>query len=169
MIIKLLNHQDAEIYKDLRLQALQKNPESFLATYEIESKKPINHFSSELIYAISPPVFGYYGVFIDKKLVGYAHLSDSYLPKQKHIAYLYNLYIDPDYRGKGLAVKLFEYMLEKVKEQTEIERLFLSCNKKNAPAQKLYKKLGFTKFGLKEKSVKWQNEYDDEVEMVKVV
>jgi ribosomal protein S18 acetylase RimI-like enzyme len=168
MTIRILTHKDAQAYKELRLQALQKNPESFLATFEVENKKPINSFSSELIYAASYPIFGYYGVFIDEKLVGYAHLSDSYLPKQKHIAYLYNLYINPDYRNKGLAIKLFNHLLEEIK-QTKIERIFLSCNKKNVPAQKLYKKLGFVKYGLKEKSVKWQDEYDDEVEMVKVV
>lgn len=167
--IRLLNYQDAQIYKDLRLKALANNPESFLATFEAENNKPISAFSAELRYAVGEPIFGYYGVFAENELVGYAYLEKSYMDKQKHIAFFYNLYIDSAYRGQGLASKLFNYLLEKIKQQTQIERIFLSCNKKNIPAFKLYQKLGFIQYGIKEKSIKWQNQYDDEIEMVREV
>ncbi|MBT4124599.1 MAG: GNAT family N-acetyltransferase [Candidatus Pacebacteria bacterium] len=178
MIIRQLTGADALIYKELRLQALQNNPESYLATFESEVRRSIESFASELRYAFSPPIFGYYGIFVNKKdkngktkekLVGYTHLDKSYLEKQQHIAFMYNLYVDPEYRGQGLATKVFEFLLKETQEKTNVERIFLSCNRKNIPAQKLYKKLGFTEYGVKEKSVKYNGKYDDEVELVKEI
>jgi ribosomal protein S18 acetylase RimI-like enzyme len=164
--IRLLSADDAVAYKELRLKALTTNPESFLATFEAENLKSLASFSAELRYSLSEPIFGYYGIFEDNHLVGYAFLEKSYLEKQQHVAFFYNLYIHPDYRGKKLASKLFEFLLTQLKEKTKIERLFLSCNQKNQPAQELYKKLGFKPYAIKEKSIKWQGQYDDEIEMV---
>ncbi|HCR81015.1 MAG: acetyltransferase, GNAT family protein [Candidatus Pacebacteria bacterium GW2011_GWB1_47_8] len=167
MIIRLLTTDDVAQYRALRLKALQTNPESYLSTYESEKNKPLDSFAWELRYATSQPVNGYYGVFIDDQLVGYTQLERSYLAKQQHIAYLYSLYVDPAYRGKGHASKLLTYLGQLAKEKAGIERLFITCNRKNLPAQELYKKLGFKQYSIREKSVKWGNEYDDEIEMVK--
>jgi ribosomal protein S18 acetylase RimI-like enzyme len=169
MTIRLLTPEFSQAYKELRLKALQTNPESFLAEHETEKRKSLDSFSWELRYAASPPVSGYYGVFAgedDEKLVGYALLDQVALDKQQHIAYLYNLYIDPDHRGKGYATALFE-QLATLAKKAAIERIFITCNRKNAGAQLLYKKLGFKQYSIREKSVKWRGEYDDEVEMVR--
>jgi RimJ/RimL family protein N-acetyltransferase len=167
MIIRLLTTADVAPYRVLRLKALQTNPESYLSTFESEKIKPLDSFMWELRYATSQPINGYYGVFVDDSLVGYAQLERSYLAKQKHIAYLYSLYIDSDYRGKGFATKLLEHLTQLAKEKAQIERVFITCNRKNLPAQTFYKKLGFKEYSIREKSVKLGNEYDDEVEMVK--
>ncbi|MFH2118551.1 MAG: GNAT family N-acetyltransferase [Candidatus Paceibacterota bacterium] len=167
MTIRPLTIADASLYQTLRLRALQTNPESYLASWETEQNKPTESFAWEIRYATSPPISGYYGIFLEDKLIGYTQLDQVSLPKQQHIAYLYNLYVDPNHRGQGYATKLFDYLSKIAKEQAQVERIFITCNRKNTAAQKLYKKLGFSEYGLKEKSVKWQGEYDDEVEMVK--
>ena len=165
--IRLLTAEDASSYQQLRLQALQTNPESYLAAYETEKDRPTDSFSWELRYAVSQPISGYYGLFLDHQLIGYAQLSQSNLPKQEHIAYLFNLYVHPDHRGQGYATQLFKRLTQLIKEKAGIERLFITCNRQNTSAQQFYTKLGFKQYGVKEKSVKWRGEYDDEVEMVK--
>ena len=167
MIIRLLTTADVTPYRALRLKALQTNPESYLSTYESEKIKPLDSFIWELRYATSQPINGYYGVFVDDSLIGYAQLERSYLAKQKHIAYLYSLYVDPSYRGKGYASKLLTQITQLAKEKAQIERIFITCNRKNLPAQAFYKKLGFKEYSIREKSVKLDDEYDDEIEMVK--
>lgn len=168
MNIRRLTEKDASAYRVLRLQALQNNPESYLAVYETEASKPLESFAWEMRYAGSVgQINGYYGVLVDDQLIGYAQLDQIQLPKQQHIAYLYNLYVDPAYRGQGHATQLFNYISQLAKEKTQIERIFITCNRKNTAAQAVYKKLGFQEHGVKEKSVKWRGEYDDEVEMVK--
>lgn len=167
--IRMLTGSDAPAYRELRLQALQTNPESYLATFASENKRSVESFASEIRYSFSPPVFGYYGIFQNETLVGYAQLEKSYMDKQQHVCFLYNLYVAPAHRGKGYATGLFQFLLRQVQEKTQLERIFLSCNRKNTAAQALYKKLGFTLYGVKEKSVKWQGQYDDELEMVRAV
>jgi ribosomal protein S18 acetylase RimI-like enzyme len=168
MTIRPLTTQDTAAYQTLRLKALQTNPESYLATFETEQTKAADSFAWEIRSATSPPISGYYGLFLNENLIGYVQLDQINLPKQRHTAHLYNLYVDPAHRGQGYATKLLDHLTKLAKEH-HIERLFITCNRQNTPAQHFYQKLGFKQFGLKEKSVKWQGEYDDEVELVKEV
>ncbi len=41
MTVRLLTEKDAQAYRDLRLEALQKNPEAFAAIFEDEQKNPL--------------------------------------------------------------------------------------------------------------------------------
>lgn len=171
--IRPLTTADAPAYRALRLSALKTNPESYLATYESESQKSVETMAWELRQWTQPPANGYYGLFLQSQpsgenhLVGYAQLDQIFMPKQRHIAYLYNLYIDPAHRGQGYATKLIEHLSSLARETAGVERLFITCNRHNTAAQALYQKLGFRQYALREKSVKWQGEYDDELEMVK--
>ncbi len=70
--------------------------------------------------------------------------------KEKLKGHLFNLYVRPNYRKKGLGKKLIKKILTWFKENkiNEIE-LFTGAN--NYPAQGLYKKLGFEKYYIKMK------------------
>ncbi|WP_248278574.1 hypothetical protein [Bacillus sp. DNRA2] len=50
MYIRLLTASDAELYWNLRLQALKQSPESFLITYdeELQQENPINKYAETL-------------------------------------------------------------------------------------------------------------------------
>lgn len=161
-----LNVQDAKAYRQLRLTALESDPNCFLSTYDTENQKADHVFETEIIASSSPPVFGYWGVFDKDKLIAYCHIAKSFLAKQAHIAFLYNLYVDPDHRHQGLAAKLLRHTIDELKRNVAVERIFLSCNAKNKNAISFYKKCGFKQYGTKQKSIKWQDKYDDEVEMV---
>jgi len=166
MQIRLLTSADAILYRALRLEALQTNPNSFISTFEAEKNKSKSSFESELVGVYNPPLFGYWGVFDGEFLIAYIQLFKSYLPKQAHIAFLYNLYVDPKYRRKKIATKLLNHLIKQLKNQTQTERIFLSCNAKNKEALNFYRKSGFKRCGIKAKSIKHQGEYDDEIEMV---
>jgi ribosomal protein S18 acetylase RimI-like enzyme len=162
--IRQITHDDAPAYRQLRLQALQKNPQAFLATFKTEELRPDDHFVYELSAAIQPPIWGYYGLFVENKLIGFCQIGKSYLDKKQHLAYLYNLYVDPDYRGQGHAKKLTNYVLNKLKE-LKIERVFITYLAKNKCVRGFYDHLGFEECGIKPEAVKDGDEYDDEIEM----
>lgn len=171
--IRPLTAQDGEEYQRVRLMALQTDPAAFLSTFDTESKKHEREFSWELENAYHPPLFGYYGAFDSTKdpeqLTAFVQLAPSWATKQAHLAFIYNLYIDPYYRHHGIGQQLFDHIFTELRlHKPQIERLFLSCNAQNKPAVQFYKKIGFKRCGVKPKAVKWQQEYDDEVEMVKV-
>ena len=68
-MIRLLTKEDAKKYWDLRLQALQVNPEAFVTTYEeaIRQENPIKRVESNLTAATSC-TFGAFNE--DHQLVG---------------------------------------------------------------------------------------------------
>jgi RimJ/RimL family protein N-acetyltransferase len=165
--IRLLIRDDGADYQALRLESLQINPEAFLSTFEAEEKLHESAFEDHLDWAYHPPAFGYFGIFVDEKLVGYVQASKNYLEKQKHITSLNNLYISKDFRKQGLATILINFVLQMLQGHEGIQSAFLSCTAKNRQAYQLYKKLGFQRFAVRRDAILFNGEYDDEIEMVK--
>jgi ribosomal protein S18 acetylase RimI-like enzyme len=165
LTIRLLATDDVAIYRELRLQALNENPEAYISTFEVENKKPLSSFIYEISVSKQMPLWGYYGLFLDQDLIGFCQISRSPAPKKLHVAYLYNLYLVPKHRGKGWAKKLVTELLEKIESQ-DVERVFITYLAKNESARKFYNHLGFKECGVKPKAIKDGDEYDDEVEMV---
>jgi RimJ/RimL family protein N-acetyltransferase len=167
--IRLLTRDDAAEYQKLRLHSLEESPAAFLSTFDNETKLHEEVFADHLDMTYHPPHLGYFGIFVGERLAGYVQISKNYLEKQDHIVFANNLYISPDFRGQGLAVQLFEFVFLTLKNSEHIERIFLSCTARNRSAMRLYKKIGFRRYGVKVRAIKWQGQYDDEVEMVKVL
>jgi ribosomal protein S18 acetylase RimI-like enzyme len=164
--IRPLTSQDGAAYQTLRLEAVTEFPDSFLSTTKIESNRPLLSFQYELQAAIVPPLFSYYGIFQDGQLLGYTQLGCSLLPKQLHIAFIYNLYISRAHHQQGLAKQLIQHCVHQLKTTTQIERVFVACNANNPLGVAFYTALGFKIWGKRPKSVLWQGVYDDEVEWV---
>lgn len=56
---------------------------------------------------------------------------------------LFNLAVDPDYRGRGIAGALFKYMFNYAKENS-YKSISVNCAKTAYAAHKLYEKQGFS-------------------------
>ena len=167
--IRLLTRTDGAAYQRLRLESLQQNPEAFLSTFENESKLHERTFADHLDWAYHPPHHGYFGIFVKNELAGYVQVSKTFLDKQEHIVFLNNLYVSPKFRRQHLADQLLEHVFKELHASEYIERVFLSCTARNMPALAFYHKLGFKRYGVKVKAIKLGEQYDDEVEMVKVL
>jgi RimJ/RimL family protein N-acetyltransferase len=167
--IRMLTKADGPVYQELRLESLQVSPEAFLSLYETEVKLHEGIFADHLDWSYHPPYFGYFGIFLDETLAGYIQVNRTYLDKQNHMVILNNLYIGQNFRNQGFATVLVEHVLSLLVNHEHIERVYLSCLAKNTAALRFYKKLGFRRYGVRTRAVKWQGVYDDEIEMVKVV
>lgn len=163
-MIRKLTRSDAPRYKELRLQALTTNPESYFATFEEENRRDLSAFGSEISIYQEP--YGYYGWFDDDEILrAYIQVSPTYFRKTAHVADIYNLYVDPKVRRQGVAHQLFDLVLGNIKALSAIEILFLTVMDSNTPARKLYESLGFVTYGTKEKSIKGPTGYLSEVLM----
>jgi diamine N-acetyltransferase len=81
----------------------------------------------------------------ENKIIGYSMSGPMDLPFKdaKNNSYeLIRLYISPDFKGTGLAKKLYNIVLAKAKERNSTE-LYLGVYCDNLRAQNFYKKLGF--------------------------
>lgn len=167
MIIKKLTSTHAHQYQRLRLEALQNYPQAFLSLYENEKQKTIYEFEWEIKSSYPTPFWGYYGVFENQQLLAYLQISKSPLPKQAHLAYVYNLYVSHQHQRQKVGNQLMRFIITQIKKKGEnIEQIRLAHNGKNLQAHNFYKSLGFKTEAIKKKTIKYQDEYDDEIEMV---
>jgi ribosomal-protein-alanine N-acetyltransferase len=79
-------------------------------------------------------------------------------------AHLANIAVDPDFRGKSIAKKLLNRILE-VTRETGCRNIFLDVRQSNLTAINFYRKSGFTEIYRREKY--YQTPVEDAIVMVK--
>lgn len=84
---------------------------------------------------------GFVAVAPDQQIVGYATWFFSYYTFTGKAMYMDDLYITPDFRGKGLGTLLINRVIEKARE-TRCNKLRWQVSEWNHAAQGFYKQLG---------------------------
>lgn len=155
--IKILSINELNDFRDIRLSALKNSPKMFGSTYTAEVNKPALFFENCLS---SSTVFGAYH---KNKIIGLATFTQEAGIKFSHKAHLSSVFIEPEFRGRGVAGQLLEEVLEYSKKQ--VEQILLTVADDNKPAIHLYEKLGFQTYGIEAKALKDNGVYIDEVLM----
>ena len=156
--IRRLEVSDAALYRDIRLEALQKTPEAFGSTFERESAEPLSWFEARLRLA------DIFGAFLDGKLAGIAGYSAQENLKQAHKGLLWGMYIRAEARNMGLGKMLVAAVLDHARGRVELVQL--SVVSENESARKLYRAMGFVEYGYEKNALKQSGRYYDEVLMV---
>ncbi|KAB2488376.1 GNAT family N-acetyltransferase [Priestia endophytica] len=163
MQIRILNSLDALEYRDIRLDALKKHPESFGSSYEEEKDLSINDFKDKLSSSMSFT----FGVFTHQnKLIGIVTLQREHRIKLRHRANIVGMYVSPLSRKTGIGRKLIAACIEKATSLEEIEQVYLSVVTTNMTAKNLYLSFGFKSFSLEKRALKLNYTYIDEEHMV---
>ncbi|MDT3497693.1 GNAT family N-acetyltransferase [Bacillus toyonensis] len=162
-MIRLLTKEDAKKYWDLRLQALQVNPEAFITTYEeaIRQENPIERVEGNLTSAISCTL----GAFNEEKLIGVVTLLTEEKEAYKHKGHIVAMYVDAQNRRKGLARELIANAIQRARD-IQLEQLTLGVVSTNEPAIKLYESMGFKTYGIEKRAIKINGVYSDDEHMV---
>ncbi|MCM3737251.1 GNAT family N-acetyltransferase [Bacillus cytotoxicus] len=163
-MIKMLTAVDAENYWDLRLEALQKNPEAYVTTYEeaIKREEPIQ----EVIKNLQGEHSFTFGAFDENnKLVGIITLLTDSRAAIRHKGHIVGMYVSAQSRGRGYARNLINEVAKKAIE-FNIEQISLSVVSDNMAAKKLYQSIGFESYGVEKKALKIDDVYRDEEYMV---
>lgn len=162
-MIRLLDKKDAGTYRKLRLKSLETDPLSFVSQLVYEEKYPEDYFLSKIVNSTKLPIYGIYGYFVKGKLIATAQLGFSYYAKKVHIAYLYEIYVLPEYRRKAIASKFIKNLIKLTKSVKKIEFIELKVNSKNKDAIRFYENLSFKRIATLPRSVKEPNgSYQDE-------
>ncbi len=115
--IRRLTTSDAALYREIRLEALQRNPEAFGSTFEKESPQPLSWFEAALDRA------AIFGAFLDGTLAGIAAYGVHESAKQAHKALLWSMYVRPTARNAGLGKRLVGAVLDHARGRVEQLRL----------------------------------------------
>ncbi len=158
-MIKKLGKNNWRQWKEIRLEALKKSPDSFLSSFEEEDKTPDDMWAKQLENSLK---FGY---FINDEIVGCCGLLIEKAAKISHTATLSSMYVKDDFRGSSVGLALVNFVKDYAKEN-HIKHLYLGCNAQNLGAVKLYKKCGFKVYGTRPDYTKIGSKFYDDLIMM---
>lgn len=158
-MIRKLSKNDWLKWKKIRLEALEKSPNSFLSTFEEENKISDDIWERQLENSLK---FGY---FVDDEIVGCLGLLIENIVKISHIATLSQMYVKDNFRGSGVGVGLLDFVKDYAKKNN-VRHLYLGCIAENLGAVKLYRKCGFKICGIRRDYIKINNKFYDDLIMM---
>lgn len=165
MDIRLLRAEEFDAIDQLRLKALQTNPESFLSTFEetiamtrdFRLQRHNNYLEggNAIIVAVDGDTYaGMTGLIRETRL------------KIRHIANIWGVFVAPEFRGKGLSRRMMEFAIEEATSWQGVEQIKISVVSTNTLAHDLYERLGFVDWGHEPRAAKVGDTYWDETHMI---
>jgi len=137
---RMLKPQDAELFRPLRLIALQEAPLDFESVYDFESRMLLTELQTLMQqHAII-------GGFQAGQLKGFAIIDGVRMPRIAHRARLSSVYVAPDVRGTAAAESMMRWALKEFSRFFSLYRLGVRADNERAIA--FFKKLGFEEIGI---------------------
>ncbi len=164
MEVYKLKSEEWQVYKNLRLEALQQVPVAFGASYEESMRMTNDEWRGKLENPKSH-------VFVARDGDDYVGMAAAYQEqgeKMAHIGYIWGVYVRDTYRGQKLGKQLLQAVLDELMSNKEIEKVNLNVNVAQLAAVKLYETFGFQIAGTLHKEMKIGNEYIDEYVMERI-
>lgn len=162
MLVRRLTPRDAAAYRTLRLAGLAEAPTAFASSHAEEAAWPIEVYAERLAGRADR---GSFGAFEGETLVGVVTLGREDRPKTAHKAHIWGLYVDPGWRGQGVARLLLSAALELARAVPGVRRLNVSLNAANEPARRLYQSFGFQAYGREPDALAVDGVLHDELHM----
>ena len=159
VMIREASAADAARFRELRLEALQNSPIAFSADYQ----KNFNHPSKYWEEMLSPQP-DESTIFIaehENKLIGMTGVMRSNSPKTRHSAWIWGVYVTPEWRDLHIAKDLITSCLDWAKARN-IVLAKLGVAVVNEPAIRCYQRCGFRTYGTEPRAILYDGKYFDE-------
>jgi ribosomal protein S18 acetylase RimI-like enzyme len=137
--VRRISTEELDIFRRIRLEALQCEPDAFASTYEDWLKFSDAEWRAQMI----DPIFV---AFDDGQPVGLMGLKRLVPRKMSHRATLIMVYLRKEFRGRGLARELLETVVAHATSEN-IVQIELGVRADRARAIRFYNNVGFTMIG----------------------
>ena len=148
--IRRLEVSDAAAYRAFRLRALREHPDAFTSSFEEEDIKPLLDTEKRLR---AVEVGKLWGAYVANEMAGMVGLSLDARIKSRHKGLLVSMYVTPEYTGKALGLSLVDTVVKDARA-CGLELVTLTVTDGNHAAIALYKKCGFTAFGIEPDAIR---------------
>lgn len=134
--VRALTEDEWEIYRTLRLEALQESPEAFVADHADEAEKPEDFWRTRMRRSVR--LVGE----ADGEYVGVASIGDATESESENGGQLFGLWVNPKWRGAGIAANLVSQGA-KIAEEQGFAHLFYWVGSDNGRAVAFASSFGF--------------------------
>jgi RimJ/RimL family protein N-acetyltransferase len=141
--VRPLEEPEWAAFRNLRLQALRTEAGVFASTYEDEASKGPDEWRA----LIKNPAQKLFGLFDDKRLIGITAVFTWRNDPSGQTAILAMSFILPEYRGRGLARRLYRARLDWVRLHPQFKRVIVSHRESNSLSRRATERQGFVLTG----------------------
>jgi RimJ/RimL family protein N-acetyltransferase len=163
MNVRALSPSDAEQYQSLRLRGLQEAPSAFASSFEEEASTSLEEIARRLQPKDSGAIFGF---FEHGVLTGVVGVQRESMVKLSHKAFIWGMYVAPEYRRGGRAQLLLEHALQFAWQALRVVQVNLGVHTRNTGAIALYQQVGFEVWGTERGALVVDAQPQDEHHMV---
>lgn len=168
IIVRAAITEDAPALRELRLEALDSQPEVFAADHTAAAADPPAVWA-DLITKNSREQRGIICIASSAgRLVGMTGLGRGHWPKTRHSAMIWGVYVNAAWRGFHLAEALIAECITWAKAQ-EIKVVKLGVVTTNTFAIRCYARCGFTVYGVEPQAIYCNEVFYDELLMTKFI
>ncbi|MFB4320858.1 GNAT family N-acetyltransferase [Priestia sp. BR_2] len=161
--IRILLPEDAETFRDIRLEGLLNSPESFGITHEEYQSRDIEVIRSGLNRTSDSFTLGTFDS--ENQMIGLVGFKQEQAIKFKHKGFIWGMYVNkPRYRSQGVGKRLIIKVIEIAKQNKGLEQINLCVVVGNQNAKRLYESIGFKVYGIERRALKHNGiDYDEEL------
>jgi GNAT superfamily N-acetyltransferase len=148
MNIRKLTIEDAEAFREVRVEMCRLHPEAFGQTPEEVVAMSMD--SCQLWWTPSEvfPEKFVLAAFEGERIIGTAAFKREGSSKERHRGWIWSVYVRPEARGKGLSRLLMQRIIDEAHRMEGLEILSLAVSLTQTSARTLYTSLGFFTTGL---------------------
>ena len=146
--IRKLEEKDWRIFSEIRLRALQTDPEVFGSTYEREA----DFTEAEWRTRLNDPDSEIFAVFDDDEPVGMTGVAVDRNDPSRKTALFWGSWLRPDARGRGLSKLLYGSRIDWARNHPGVERIIVSHRESNVASKFANQKFGFVATHKSEKT-----------------
>ena len=159
VLIREAKPADAVQFRELRLGALQDSPIAFSADYQKNLNHPLKYWEDML--TMQPDESTIFLAISEGDLIGMTGIARGSSPKTRHSAYIWGVYVKPEWRGLHIAEELITSCFAWAKVR-EIVLVKLGVAAVNQPAIRCYERCGFKTYGTEPQAIFYEGKYYDE-------
>ncbi|MDA7429669.1 GNAT family N-acetyltransferase [Primorskyibacter aestuariivivens] len=159
MILRRLSAADAPAFHALWLDGLGRFPSAFLLTEAEALATPVDAIAKAMDQG------GHWGAFERTEMIALGVLRRGGPERLRHTGDIGPLYVHPDLQGRGVGSALLTAMLDAARVDGLLQ-VELCVDVDNHGARRLYEIAGFTRFGLRPRSVLLDGQARDDLLMM---